>query len=943
MKMKRTLSFLTALLVSVAYIGAQPSTNDKLLDPVVRHGTLPNGMKYYIRANKLPEKRAEFYIVHNVGAILEEDHQNGLAHFTEHMAFNGTSHFPDKTLLNYLETIGCKFGRNVNAFTGMDVTSYNISAVPVERESVIDSCLLILHDWSSFISFVPEEIDKERGVILEEWRTRSGAQSRLSDQLRPIMYAGSKYGQRNVIGDTAVIKNFPHQAIKDFYHSWYRPDLQAVIAVGDFDATLVEEKVKALFTSIPESKTKQEKPVYDIPNNDQPLVGIATDDEATQSSVSVYFKHDVVKAKDKTLDYLKKQMSTSLINQMLNARMSELTQKEDAPFINAYSAYRGYTAIKDAFMTAATAKQGQLLRSFEQLLTEAFRMQRHGFTAPELDRAKANYLRSLESEFTDKDKQKHDHYVWAYFDHFTENEPKPGIEILLDIAKKELPVISIEQVNQLAKSFITNNNLVITVTAPTKETGNVPSKEILLATFDKILASTISPYQEQSIGNQLMQQPPKAGKIKKEKFDNEILATEWTLSNGMKVLYKQTDFKEDELIVRGLSPGGLSYVDDQDVIAATLLSSLVGEMGLANFSKPDLRKLLAGKRIGTSVSVANLFDVVSGSGSPKDAETMFQMLHLTFTSPRFDEQVFNAYISRVKASLANKALDPSSSFSDSISTIMANYHPRVRPITAERLSEVTFDKLKTLYNARFGDPASFTWIITGNIKPENLKPLLETYLASLSKSNHKETYLDRGVRTPKGTVKCHFDKEMKNPKTSVFSAYTGSFGYTPDEILYLNTIKHVLDIRYVESIREKEGGTYGVGVGTSFQKLPVKQSYLYLQFDTDPEKASRMVELLHAEVKNLLDNGPSEADLQKAKEYFIKTYHENQKENGYWMGVIQNKYIDQIDLTKGYIDRVNAMTTAAVQQFAKKTFSPQTMVEVVMIPAHPTSGTTQMQ
>ncbi|MFT3740288.1 MAG: insulinase family protein [Breznakibacter sp.] len=941
--MKRTLLPVTILFFVVGLLQAQPQDSGTLLDPVVKHGTLPNGLTYYIRANKLPEKRAEFYIVHNVGAILEEDYQNGLAHFTEHMAFNGTTHFPGKSLLNYLETIGCKFGRNVNAFTSMDVTSYNISAVPVERESVIDSCLLILHDWSSFISFVPEEIDKERGVILEEWRTRSGAQSRLSDQLRPIMYAASKYGTRNVIGDTAVIKNFPRQAIIDFYHAWYRPDLQAVIVVGDIDANLVEEKVKELFSSIPGSTDKKDKTVFDIPDNDQPLVGIATDAEATQSTVTVYFKHNTVRPQDKSLDYLKTQMATSLINQMLNARISELTQKEDAPFINAYSAYRGYTAVKDAFMASATAKQNRIIPAFESLLTEAFRVQRHGFTPQELERAKANYLRSLESEFADRDKQKHDDYVWAYFEHFTENEPQPGIDFLLDMARKELPLVTIDKINQMAKGFVTDKNVVITVTAPDVEGSEIPDKSTLLKTFDKIVSSTITPYLEQSVGNQMMAHVPAAGKIKKEKFDGTLSATEWTLSNGIKVIFKQTDFKEDELMVRGLSPGGLSYVDDADYLAALLFPGLVGEMGLAGFSKPDLRKVLAGKRVGTSVSVSNLFDIVAGSGSPKDAETLFQMLHLTFTSPRFDEQVYNAYLSRIKASLANKALDPGSAFSDSVMVIVANHHPRIKPISAERLSEVTFEKVRKLYQSRFGDPASFTWLITGNIKPEVLKPLLETYLASLPKNNQKEKFIDRGVRIPEGIVTCHFDKGMKTPKTSVYANYTGKFGYTANEILYLNAIKHVLDIRYVESIREKEGGTYGVGVSTSYQLLPVKQASITLRFDTDPEKAGRMVELLHAEIKELLENGPSETDLQKAKEYFVKTFNENQKENGYWMGVLQNKYVENIDLTSNYVERVGAMTPLAIQQFAGKTFSSHAMVEVVMIPSKTTAQTEENQ
>lgn len=903
------------------------------LDPTVKFGKLQNGLSYYIRANKLPENRAEFYIVHNVGAILEEDNQNGLAHFTEHMAFNGTKNYPDKTLLNYLESIGCKFGANVNAFTSLDVTSYNIGSVPLTREGIIDSCLLVLHDWSSFISFEQEELDSERGVIREEWRTRGGSGARLNDQLRPTIYKGSKYAKRDIIGDTAVINHFTRQDIMDYYHKWYRPDLQAVIIVGDFDASMMEEKVKKLFSAIPAAKNPISKPVYDVPNNNEPLVGIATDAEATNTMVRVYFKQDNVSAENKNMGYMRQTIVRSLINQMLNSRISEQLQKENTPCTQAFSGYNSFTETKDAFMAIGIAKNNQAVQTLEMLLTEARRMKLHGFTLPELERANANYLRSVESTFTEREKQKHNNLVWSYFGHFTDNTPTPGIEHNYEFVKQVLPGITLAEINTTAAQYITDNNIIVTVSGPEKEGTVMPKQDELLASLAKINNASIEAYEDKLGAAKLMATTPKKGTIKSEKRNDKLNTVEWTLSNGMKVVLKTTDFKADEVNLSGYSVGGSSLVEDKDLLTANMMGGIISEMGLGQFSKTELQKVLAGKKVFTGLTISGERENISGSASPKDIETMLQMVNLRFTQPRFDEQSFNTYLSRIRTAIENRSMEPRNALSDSITATLYNHHPRNLPITPERLNEITFENVKAIYNKRFSDPGSFTWLIVGNIQPQELKPMVEMYLASLPSINNKEKYLDRKVRMVDGKVKCHFNREMKTPKTSVFATYKGVISYTPESIVMLNALKNILDMRYVESIREKEGGTYGVGVRAGYSRLPIPVATLQMNFDTDPEKADHLIEILHKELLALRENGPSETDLQKVKEYFLKSHQDNLKENGYWMGVLDNFYYDNLYMVNDYVNLVNQLSSESLKVFMQKTFSPDQTIEVVMKPA----------
>jgi zinc protease len=903
------------------------------LDPKVKYGVLPNGMKYFIRANKLPEKRAEFYIAHNVGAILEDDNQNGLAHFTEHMAFNGTKNFPQKALLDYLATIGVKFGSNVNASTGVEQTTYMITSVPLLREGILDSALLVLHDWSGFISFEPNEIDAERGVIREEWRLHGSADMRISDKLQPIIYKDSKYAKRNVIGDTAVINHFEHETIKNFYKKWYRPDLQAIVVVGDFDADAVEAKVKKLFGDIPAAVNPTPKETYPLPDNVEPLIGIASDPEATSTEVSVCYKNEKVKDSDKNLGYMRLQLARSLMNSMFGQRMSEISRKENAPFLSASCYYSGYTRVKDAFIGYASARNNEGIKALNALLTEIERMKQHGFTKEELERVKANMLRSYESQYTDRGKRKNSEFINGNLSYFLNNNPNPGIEYMYEFVKNVLPGISLQEINDEAKKYVHPDNMIITVTGPQKDGITLPNEQEIKNTLSSVRNSKIEAYVDKLAGKKLIDKEPVPGKVVKVAANSAMETTEWTLSNGMRVIYKPTDFKEDEVIMSAYSIGGYSTVDNSTIPSAQCATSVVGEMGVGSFSRTDLSKMMAGKRVSVSPTISADREGFSGSMSPKDIETGLQLVYLYFTQPRWNETDFKIWMDKMKNSYINLQSNPEKAYSDTLTLMQNNHNKRFRPWTYQLLDEISFEKIKAFYKDRFCDPGDFTFIFAGKIDPDKVKPLIEKYLASLPTVKRKDVYKDDGVRPPKGKVVNDFARENKTPRTSVYVSYNGKWEYTPIDRMYMGTIRHILELRYTETIREEKGGSYSIGVSYSPKKLPEPSFNLTMSFSTDPKLADELKAIIYREVKKLIENGPTEADLQKAKEYFLKLRQEDLKGNSWWVNsTLIEYYYQNIDLLNGYENRIKDMTVKSVQDYAKKALSQGNIIEVVMRP-----------
>lgn len=931
---KRFLLLLTIAVICGSAI-AQVNWNTPLpTDPKVVIGNLDNGMRYYIRKNSEPKERAEFYIVFNVGAMLEDDDQDGLAHFAEHMAFNGTKNFPDKGILNFLENIGVKFGHNVNAFTAQDITAYNLSNVPLTREGIIDSALLVLHDWASFISFEDEEIDAERGVIREEWRTRRTSDWRTYQARMKALYQGSKYSQRDVIGKLEVIDNFKYETIRRFYRDWYRPDLQALIIVGDFDPQMMEGKVKNLFSKIPAPVNAKPRPDFEVPNHKEPIVSIYTDPEGTRTMVEFYYKHPVTKREERnTLGNYKNSLIQSLYAQMLNARFDEIRQKENPPFLFAYNYYGDLVRTKSAYVLMTNARENDSKRALRTLIEENYRVYQHGFTQTELDRAKADMLRSIENDYKERDKVKSGNLIREYMSHFTNGEPIPGIEFEYMVAQSLIPSITLQEVSAKAKEWVTDENMVFFISAPEKEASTLPGKDEILAIYSQVKNSVLEPYADKVTAEPLIGKLPKAGKIKKSVQNKVLAATEWTLSNGVKVIIKPTDFKEDEVLLSAYSPGGFSLVSDKDVPTAQLTSSIAMMSGVSKFTKVELDKMMAGKLVNVNPYIGEFEEGFSGSSSPQDIELMMQLVYLYFTSPRFDETAYNATMSQLQALLQNSGKNPNMIFRDSINYFVNNRHFRKRPMNLGLLSEVDFTKMEAIYKNRFANASDFTFVFVGNVNPEMLKPLAETYLASLPRVKRKETWKDNNIRFPQGKNIKPFQIPMQVPKASCFVAFQNKADFNYQNILFASAIEHILDLRYTETIREKEGGTYGVSSRISISKFPLHQVMVNIFFDTDPAKSERLISIVHSEFEKIATEGPTEADLNKAREYFLKVRAERLRDNRFWSSAIRDYYANGLDILTGYDDMVRKLTTAEVQKAAQKLFGNANMLQVIMSPA----------
>ena len=928
---KGFLFMLTMLVLTGIQAFSQAGWNTPVpVDPNVRYGKLENGLTYYIRKNTEPKQRAEFYIAQNVGAILEEDSQNGLAHFLEHMAFNGTKNFPGKGIINYFETVGVKFGFNINAFTSVDETVYNLSDVPTTREGIIDSALLVLHDWSHFISLLPEEIESERGVIREEWRTGRNAERRMYKQLMPVMYKGSKYAERDVIGDINVINNFKHQELVDYYNKWYRPDLQSIVIVGDVDVDQVEAKIKSLFADIPAPVNPATRSFYELPDNDEPLVGVATDPEARNAIVYLYFKAPVTPKEAKTIGYLRTDMVRELISSMVSSRLNELVQKPNPPFVFGASGYFNLVRTKDAMAFYAALRPDNMIDGVKGLIRESERVKRFGFNASELDRAKSDYLRSLENQLKEKDKQKNEKYVWECVDHFLKGEPMPGIEFEYMFASQLMPTITIDEINAVAKQLITDKNVIISLMAPQKEGINVPSQEQILAALQEVKAENVEAYVDKVVTKPLVEKVAKPGKVKKENVKNVYGTTEWILSNGVKVVVKQTDFKEDQVVVDAFSAGGVSLASIDELPSASMATQIITNAGVGEFTSTDLEKMLAGKMVNVRPVIAESYEGFSGEASPKDFETLLQLIYLYMTAPRIDEENFNTYMGRMKAFMANASSDPRMAFRDSITVALANHNPRVMPMNLDYLNKVDFNKSINFYKNRFADASDFTFIFTGNVSPVEIKPLVEKYLGALPTVKRKDVAKDNGVRPPKGKVQNYFTKPMQTTKSSVFVGFTGEVEYNVMNDILADYLTSILRTRYLEEIREKEGGTYGVGVRVSLRKFPVNSFVVQIQFDTDPKLRDKLIGIVYSEIEKIKTNGPLADDLNKSKEFMLKEYEQNQRENSYWTNVIRAKYEDGLDFDSKYVEMVKAVDVNAIKEFANKIFGQGNVVEVVM-------------
>lgn len=932
---KRNLLF-SALLLVLFVCGATAQQSQVLpVDTNLRYGKLPNGLTYYIRHNEQPKDRADFYIAQRVGSMQEEDSQSGLAHFLEHMAFNGTANFPGKNMINYLETIGVRFGENLNAYTGFDETVYNISNVPTTRPGIVDSCLLILHDWSNAIALEGDEIDKERGVIHEEWRTRGNAQMRMLDQQLPAMFPGSKYADRLPIGKMDVVDNFKYDELRNYYKKWYRPDLQAVIVVGDIDPDRVESELKRIFADVPAPVGAAKREMYPVPDNTEPLVSIATDKEATNTILYIFYKHDVMPPEQyATTDGFIRDYLRQVSSEMMNTRFNEIVQKANPPFVYAMSQDGPFliAKTKDAWMAAALAKEGGIDEALAALVRETQRVKKYGFTPTEYERARTNVLKRYESLYKDRDKQKNGTYVSEYVNHFTDGGYIPGIETEYRLMEQLAPQIPVEVVNRFVQSLITDKNVVIGLTGPEKEGLAYPSPDELLAAYRTAQQEEVTPYEDTVSNEPLLGELPAAGKIVSVKENPLFGHTELVLSNGMRVNLKKTDFKEDEILVTASSKGGSILFGEEDIPNIKAFNSVMDISGLGNFTAVELGKLLAGKKVSLSTGLGADYQKMNGTVSPKDMETLFQLIYLAFTAPKQDGEAFSSFIGRMKAQLQSLEADPMVSFSDRVNNLAYDGNPRKTRLKAADLDKVDYDRVFEMYKEVFGNPADFVFTFVGNIDTDSIKPYIEQYLASLPAGKPLPAPETVNLGLHKGKAIDHFERPMETAKAATLNLYSGQMDYTLENRIAATMLKQILDIVYVEKVREEESGTYGVQVGANISTYPMGQTVLQMYFDTDPAKQEKLNGIVHAELERIAREGPREADFNKTKENMVKKHAERLQENGYWLNVIDDYYYYGTDAKTEYDATLQSMTPAKIQAFTDALLKQGNVVEVVMIP-----------
>ena len=925
-------AFFTLLCMALVSMAQQPQMPSIPTDPNVRIGKLDNGLTYYIRHNELPEDRADFYIAQKVGSILEEENQRGLAHFLEHMCFNGTTNVPCKGIINWLESIGVKFGENLNAYTSIDETVYNIDNVPVIRDGIVDSCLLILHDWANDLTLAEAEIDNERGVIHEEWRTGQGAMMRMYEQALPKAFEGSKYGHRLPIGTIEVIDNFPYQALRDYYEKWYRPDQQGIVVVGDIDVDKVEAKIKEIFSPIKMPANAAERVYEQVPDNKEPIITIAKDKEQPTTMIYIWHKHPATPNEAKgNMGYLVQNYMFSMIESMLNARLEELRQSANPPFIAAAAEESDFLLAKTtkAFAGLAISKEDGIPTAISTLVREIERARKFGFTSSEYARAKADYLRALESAYNERDKMKNDEYVQEYVNHFLNNEPIPGIEAEYAIMNQLVPNIPIEAINSILPQLIKDENIVINVFGPDKEAMVYPTEAEILKILQDTKAEEITAYEDNVSDEPLMKEVPKAGKIVKTE-EGPFGSTALTLSNGVRVVIKNTDFKADEIRMTAFSPGGNSVFGTNEPLQVKMLNSVAGLGGLGNFSNVDLEKVLAGKKVSISASINGLTERVSGSCSPKDLETLMQLVYLTFTAPRMDDAAFESFKQRTKASLANQEANPMTALTDTLQKELYGNHPMAGRIKSEMIDQIDYNRIMEMYKDRFKEAGDFTFLFVGNIKLEEAKPLIETYLGGLPTINRKENFKDIEMDIRKGTHKNVFEKQMETPKATVISVISGHCDFTPKNNLLMSMLSQTMNMVYIETIREKEGASYGVSAMGQMNCYPKPEAIFQIYFDTDPAKREKMEQIVMAELQKVAQEGPRPEHLAKVKEYMLKQYTESIKENGYWLNQLHEYYFSNIDMNTNYEKLVNEMTAEDVKNFTKALLDQGNIIEVTM-------------
>ncbi|WP_418991086.1 M16 family metallopeptidase [Alistipes sp.] len=942
--MKRSITVLFALFAALT-VTAQPSQQElqRLMGPIpadqeVRTGRLDNGLTYYVRHNEKPKGQAEFYILHNVGAIQESDDQQGLAHFLEHMAFNGTKNLPGKMLTEYLEKVGVKFGANLNAATSWDHTVYNISSVPTTREGIIDSALLILHDWSHFITLDPKEIDSERGVIMEELRTRDGAGWRSSIEMLKSLGKGTRYEHRNLIGYLDFLKSFEHRALADFYHQWYRPDYQAIVVVGDLDAEAVEAKIKRLMSDIPApAPDASQKETIVVPDNEEPIVSIFTDKEMQSSVAKLFIKHRALP--DEMNDTGTAQMLNVLktfLTVMENNRLGEIAMKSDAPFLGASMGIGGIGLIPtlECVTFAVQTQDGKLLEGFEALLTEMEKIRRHGFTQSEFDRVKQDLMRGTERAYTTRKDRRNGSFVQTYLSNYRNNTAMPDAETSWKVDSTLINMARVELVNQLAATIITPENRVLTVTAPEKEGLTTPTAEEFIAVMDKVAAAEVEQHEDTLVIEPLIAEGTvlKGSPVKKTSRNERYGYTEWTLKNGARILVKPTTFKTDEIRMSALMDGGTSVLTDDEYYTGKVLESVISFSGIGRFPAVELQKQLTGKVASASLSINEFSNGIGAACSPQDLETMMQLVYLNLTEPRFDRDDYDRMMTLLRAQIENARANPDYEMQERFLKLVYSDHFRRQMITPEILDRMDYDQLPAIYRKLYPGVRGMTFIFVGNIDPDTLRPLVEKYIGSVADQKKPLNYVDDKVRPIEGMHTEDFRTPMQQPKVSVSYHFSGDMEYSLRNRLVMTLLTQALDSRYQESIREEKGGTYGVSVSGSTSRIPFQGYTMQIGFDTNEEMADELREIVMKELEEMAQNGPRTEDIEKTREYLQKNWKTGLEQNGSWMAYIQNYVRYNTDYLADYERLLRELTNDDVRQLMRKILDDGNRIEVIMRP-----------
>lgn len=924
--------------VCAGLVSAQTASAPLTLDPAVRYGVLENGLTYYIRQNNYPENQVEFYIAQKVGSMQEEEEQRGLAHFLEHMCFNGTEHFPGNSLVKYLERIGVKFGENLNAYTAFDETVYNIGGVPASQPGALDSCLLILHDWSNALLLRTEEIDRERGVIHEEWRMGSSASKRMFERALPQIIPDNRYGLRMPIGLMSVVDHFDPKVLRDYYHRWYRPDLQGVIVVGDINVDEMEQKIKKLFSPIKKAVNPEPRVYLPVADNAQPISVSEQDPEQTLTVVQVMYKHNVWPDSLKhQVEYFRDKICGTMALSIINERLSDLSTKSDVPFAGASCADGSFLVAKTkgAFEVTVVPKEGLLDEAVKQVLSEVYRADRYGFTETEIERVRAKLISSLESIYQNKEKIPNQSLVNEYVQHFLNGEPSPGIEAEYALFSEVYRSITLDEVNARYQEWVANTdtNLVVFTMSPQKEGMVKPDPEHMLQLVRQARTIDLGAYADQVNDRPLIASLPEPGKIVKERQER-FGFTEWRLSNGVKVWFKKTDYQANEVLMRAFSPGGTGYYSGDDMVQLSFFNEVIGSSGVNGFKQTELAKKLAGKQVSVLPYLSGRREGLQGSANPKDLKTLFELIYLSFQEPYRDDEAVSSVLNQIREVLRNREADPMHAFGDSVSVALYGHHPRLVFMRPELVDQVNYGRILDIYKERFADASDFTFVFCGNLDVDSLRTYAEEYLATLPALYRKEKPVDTKMYKLEGERTLVYSEPMQTAQCQAVRAWYGPMKLTLKNKLACEILGQVLNIRYVEVIREEMGAAYSLGASSRVSMTTAdKPEYLLQIFaPLKPELSDSALVVMDKELKQIAENGVSDTYLNKVKEFLLKDVREQVKKNGTWLQALCTYKDYGVDTFTDYEKVLESIDSDDLRKMAARIWKDHNKVTVMILP-----------